>query len=184
MAPTQPADRGLRPTLTAVVERLARLLRKEGYFQPLPGLDPGAGEAVAKSPPTQPEWEFRFHPDAPADPVFWRVLLRYRRPDLCGIEVYDLSDVLAASWRKPLGDPDGWSSRDFGIWGGGRTVLDGELKAFLPGGEDPVAGYRSTLKAMAGLPADSTPFGLLARKLTSLVSIMTPGELVRARHGR
>ncbi len=109
------------PTLELLIDRLRRLLVRDGYFQH----ESAAGRL-------QPEWElFSTSPNL-QDASGWRVKYRYARAELCGIEVYDLSDVRTASWRKPLADPRDWSGRDFGIWGGGRCVLDAALADLVP----------------------------------------------------
>lgn len=126
------------PSLVEVAERLRRLLVKQGIFYPEPMYDSDA------PPPPVPEWELFSVADNIHDPSGLRLKFRYRRPDLCGIEVYDLSGVRKGSWRRPLGVPlEEKSTRDAGIWSGGVTILDSVLQDLLPPPvESRVAEYR------------------------------------------
>lgn len=113
------------PTIGELAAAMTRLLRKTGTFQPAPPPD-------ALPPEEQAEWTL-WSTTTPRDPAGFRATFRYRRPDVCGLEVYDLGDVRGASWRRPMGRPlADLSGRDAGIWEGGRTMLDAVLAGLLP----------------------------------------------------
>lgn len=139
-----------QPGLEELVNAMRRLLNKVGVYQPEPVFE------ADDVPPVQSEWTlFNMNPKDVRDPAGLRAMFHYRRPEVCGIEVYDLSDVTSGSWRRPWGGGVERNARDAGIRDGGVTVLDSVLRPLMaPPFESRIAEYKRLSQEKLNTPHD------------------------------